>query len=277
LRFVYLCRLRFLKQILDFYINASLHVSLATAALVAMTYYFFDMPANNIVLLFVFFGTLVSYNTIKYGSYVLNHVIYKQALKIIVFLTFVSAIACVYLFFELNFNAQLVTLFFVCLSFLYLIPIGKKQKNLRNFAGIKIYIVSFCWAGVTILIPLFNADLPVESDLFFKFSQRFVLTLMLILIFEIKDLKQDDIQLKTVPQSIGVSKTKYIIYSLLFVFYFLEFFKKNVYVNQWIVNLILVALIFLFTIFASPKKSKYYTLLWVEAIPILWFLLVLIF
>nr|WP_317632838.1 hypothetical protein [uncultured Flavobacterium sp.] len=265
-----------LRHIFDFYLNSSIHVALAAAALVQMTYYFAKLRPDFFVTLFVFLGTLVSYNVIKYGSYVVNNKQYKITLKGIILITFLSGIGCFYLFFKMSFYAQLTILFFGILSFLYLIPLGKNHENLRNFAGVKIYIVSFCWAGVTILIPLLNADFPLEYDLIFKFLQRFTLTLTLILIFEINDLKHDDIRLKTVPQIIGISKTKKYIYLLLVTFYGLEFFKTNLHTNQWLVNLILVSVIFLFGYFVTLSKSKYYTLFWVESMPIIWYLLVLI-
>lgn len=104
-----------------------------------------------------------------------------------------------------------------------------------------------------------------------------MLTLILILIFEINDLKYDDIRLKTVPQSIGILHTKYLIYLLLIPFYVLEFFKQGNYPNQWIINLILITVIALFTHYASPHKSKYYTMFWVESVPILWLVLTLWF
>jgi hypothetical protein len=63
--------------------------------------------------------------------------------------------------------------------------------------------------------------------------------------FEILDLANDDPHLHTVPQQIGVSKTK-IVGLLLLLFYFLEFFKTNFIEEQLIVNLVLVlALTFL--------------------------------
>lgn len=160
---------------------------------------------------------------------------------------------------------------------MYVVPFSKALPNLRNFAGIKIYIVSVCWAGVTILLPMLNADMEIGIDVVYKFLQRFILTLILILIFEIYDLKYDSSYLKTVPQILGVSKTKNLIYGLLIPFYILEFFKEGYYPNQWFINLLLCVCIALFTFFASHKQSKYYTVFWVESIPILWLLLVLIF
>lgn len=266
----------FLHQLFDFYINASLHVALATTSLVQMTFYFCKIPFDPEMVLFVFCGTCASYNIIKYLPFVLKYRSYKPALQIILGITSLCLLFCVYLFFCFNSETQWAVLFFGLLSALYVIPFSKSVPNLRNLAGVKIYIVSICWAGVTLVLPVLNAGMEIDADILYKFLQRFILTLILILIFEIYDLKYDSSDLKTVPQTIGVKKTKWFIYSLLVPFYVLEFFKKGYYPDQWFINLILCGSIVLFTCFVNEKRSKYYTVFWVESIPVLWLLLVLI-
>jgi len=268
---------RNITRFFDWYLHASLHVALATTALVQMTFYFCFLSFNVAITSLVFFGTVFSYNFIKYAQVIAKKKELTLFLKSITALSILSFLIAVISFFFLNLKAQLLTVFFGFLCVLYVIPLAKSKTNLRNYAGIKIYIVSLCWAGVTTLLPIVNADQSIENDILFKFLQRFILTLILILIFEINDLKYDDIRLKTVPQTIGVLKTKYLIGLLLIPFYFLEFLKVNYYGNQWIINLILVCVIALFTYYANPNRSKYYTLFWVESIPVLWYLLIILF
>jgi len=268
---------RNITRFFDWYLHASLHVALATTALVQMTFYFCFLPFNAAITSLVFFGTIFSYNFIKYAQVIAKKKELTRFLKSILALSVVSFFIAVISFFFLNLKAQLLTVFFGFLCVLYVIPLAKSKTNLRNYAGIKIYIVSLCWAGVTTLLPIVNADQTIENDILFKFLQRFILTLILILVFEINDLKYDDIRLKTVPQTIGVLKTKYLIGLLLIPFYFLEFLKVNYYGNQWIINLILVSVIALFTYYANPNRSKYYTLFWVENVPVLWYLLIILF
>ncbi len=264
-------------NLFNWYLQASLHVALATTALVQMTFYFCYLPFNTPVTFMVFFGTVFSYNFIKYAPLISSKKKLTLFLKSIVWVSFISLIIAGISFLFLSIKAQLLTLFFGFLCVLYVFPIAKAKTNLRNLAGIKIYIVSLCWAGVTTLLPIVNANLSIENDLVFKFLQRFILTLILILIFEINDLKYDDIRLKTVPQTIGVLKTKYFIALLFIPFYFLEFLKVNYYGNQWFINLILIFVMGGFTYFAHPNRSKYYTLFWVESVPVLWFLLIVLF
>jgi hypothetical protein len=130
---------------------------------------------------------------------------------------------------------------------------------------------------VTLALPVLNANISITSDFYLKCMQRFILIFVLVLIFEIIDLAKDDPHLKTVPQQIGVKHTKILGLLLLLPFYFLEFFKSNFDKNQLIINLILVIIISLFILFANEKKTKYYTSFWVESVPIVWWLLLLIF
>ncbi len=104
----------------------------------------------------------------------------------------------------------MVSLAFLGLTMLYTVPVFPKLGNARNWAGVKIYIVAFCWAGITLFLPIINADLPLSQDVWLKFCQRFLLVIILILIFEIIDIKHDDASLQTVPQKLGVQKTKWL-------------------------------------------------------------------
>lgn len=266
-----------LKFLFDWYINASLHVALAATALVGITNYYAKLQVNVIVLLFVFCATISSYNIIKYGAYVVSQKPLKTTLKLIVVLTIVCLLVCSYVFLQFQISTRWAVVVFGLLNILYVVPLGSKQLNLRNAAGIKIYIVSACWAGVTLLIPLLEAGVTITADVLLKFLQRFILTLILILIFEIRDLKLDDLRLKTVPQSIGVSATKKLIYSLSVLFYVLDFFKTGFYPMQGLVNALLVALIIWFTIKVHPNRSKYYTLFYAESVPIIWFIFIILF
>ena len=102
------------------------------------------------------------------------------------------------------------------------------------------------------------------------------LIFVLILIFEIVDFHTDDPHLQTVPQQIGVEKTKLLGYLLLGVLLALEFLYDA---NQDYVPLafkfIVSCSVALFLYFADENKSRYYASFWVESIPIFWWVLLL--
>ncbi len=265
-----------LKRAFDVYLHGSMHVALAVAALVLMTNHMFNIPLNWPMLIFAYCGTMFSYNFMKYESLYRFKKVISRRVKLITGLSIIAFISAAVSFFMLEKTTRITAAIFFGLTALYTVPIFPKRPNLRNLSGIKVYIVAFCWAGVTTLLPLINADVAISTDVILKFCQRFLLVLILILIFEIIDLSEDDPMLRTVPQIIGVKMTKWLNILLLVPFYFLEFFKSKVDPMQLLVNIVLVISLILFTVFATPNRSKYYTLLWVESIPIFWLGLIII-
>ena len=265
------------QKVFNFYLHSSVHVALAVFALVKMTQHLFDIQNDSVSANFAFFGTVVGYNFVKYDALTRNKGRkFSQGIKGIIVVSLLSFAAAIYYFFQLKLQTQLVSIGVLILTMLYTLPFFPNRKNARNWAGIKIYIVALCWVGVTLYLPLLNAEVEFGMDIFWKSLQRFTLIFVLILVFEIIDLTNDDPHLQTVPQIIGVRKTKILGLFLLIPFYFLEFLKTQFDPRQLFINIVLVLLLVLFILNASQKKSRYYTTFWVESVPILWWIMVLI-
>lgn len=265
-----------IQALFDFYLKSSIHVALSVYALVRMTQFMFAIPYDESIALFAFFGTIVGYNFVKYDALArAKKRMMRNELKIIAVLSFFSFLAVGFYFFQLQLITQLVAVGVLILTLLYTLPFFPNRKNARNWAGVKIYIVSLCWVGVTLMLPLVNAHHDLGWDFFIKCIQRFILVFDLILVFEIIDLNNDDPHLKTVPQQIGVKRTKLLGLLLLIPFYFLEFLKNNFIEKQLLINLVLVVILSLFLLFSNENRSKYYSSFWVESIPIIWWLLVI--
>ncbi|MDR2223512.1 MAG: hypothetical protein LBE34_12380 [Flavobacteriaceae bacterium] len=265
------------NRIVGLYLNGSIHVSLAVFALVQMTFYFCHLPFDAVVSILAFSGTLFSYNFIKYAEVVYKHKKpFSKRLKVIIVISLLALIIGAVSFFFLNWKAQVVTLSLLVLAVLYAIPISSNVSNLRNLAGLKVYIVCICWATVTLIVPVVNADIPITWDIVIKFTQRFILVFILIGIFEVVDLQYDDKYLKTLPQMLGITNTKYLLALLLIPFYVIEFFKVGYQPIQAWNNLLIVLLTLFFISYASPKRTKFFTLFWVESVPIVWWLIVVI-
>lgn len=265
-----------IKRLFNIYIYGSMHVGLSVFALVLMTNHMLYLPLNLPVAVFAFCGTMFSYNFMKYESVIRYKKPINNQLKVIIGLTIVAFLAACISFFFLQRITQITAIAFFGLTALYTVPFFPNTKNLRNWSGIKIYIVALCWAGITIVLPLMDADVAITTDAYLKFGQRFLLVIALILIFEIIDLSEDDPYLKTVPQQIGVKKTKWLNLCLLAPLFFLEFFKSTVDPRQLFANFCLGVTVALFTIYAHPHRNKYYTLFWVESVPIFWLGLVIL-
>ncbi|MGV8995040.1 MAG: hypothetical protein ACOH1O_13150 [Flavobacterium sp.] len=268
--------MRILQSLFNFYLQSSLHVAFAVYALLQMTQHMFDIQNDSASGYFAFFGTIVGYNFVKYDALARNIGLkFTFKIKAIIALSIISFAAAIFFFFKLQLKTQLISFLILLLTMLYTLPFFPNRRNARNWAGVKIYIVALCWVGVTLLLPLLNAEVHFGMDVLWKSIQRFILVFVLILVFEIIDLANDDPHLQTVPQQIGVKHTKLLGTVLLIPFYFLEFLKTNVDYEQLIINMVLVVILWLLLLNSSEKKSRYYTSFWVESVPILWWIMVL--
>lgn len=264
------------KKLLDFYIESSIHVALSVYALIRITFFKLHLPYDEPVAYFSFFGTIVGYNFIKYDALVrIKKVKLTPLFKAIVGVSFVSFLACFYYFLQLKMQTKVCGFSALILTILYTLPFIPKRTNMRNWAGVKIYLVALAWVVVTVWLPVINADYDFDTVVLLKSVQRFLLVFVLMLVFEIIDLQNDVESLHTIPQRLGVKNTKRLSYFLLFVFLLMDFFKPSIATSGLLITSLIAILLGLFTFFASDKKSKYYTSFWVEAVPVFWLILLL--
>jgi hypothetical protein len=106
-----------------------------------------------------------------------------------------------------------------------------------------------------------------------EFIQRFLYVIIAMLPFEIRDMKYDSLKLSTIPQRIGVTKTKIIGVLLIVLVFVLEFFRDEFYVNKTIILAAVCLLLLVFLLFSTKNQKQYYSSFWVEGIPILWAIL----
>src|SRR6186713_813004 len=102
--------MKLLKDILNFYLNSSIHVALSCYALVRITFHVFDIQYDEPMALFVFFGTIVGYNFVKYDALVrVKRKPVGNQLKLISVLSFISVILVGFYFFHLKRITQIVS------------------------------------------------------------------------------------------------------------------------------------------------------------------------
>lgn len=267
---------KYLQLLFDGYISNSFHVAFAVVALTFITYRYLEISPQNHFIYFVFFSTIFSYNFTKYFSQFLLINKAKSFIKISFYITIAAGIAALIFFFYLQTKTQIGVLVLGILNFLYVVPLSRKIVNLRNLAGTKVYIVSLCWSGTTCLLPILEHNVKWHSLFYLWLLVRFLFVLILLFIFDIRDLKGDHQALHTIPQQIGIKRTKQLAYFLSIVFFLSQSYLFNSLSNL-IVQLILLLALSLFIYFIHPNRSKYYTLFWVESLPILWYLLLIIF
>ena len=266
-----------LKNLFDFYINSSIHVALGVVALTVVSLLHFGLSVDTGLLAFVFFGTVTGYNFVKYaGIAKLHHRSLARNLRVIQVFSLLSFFALCYFAFKAEFEVLLVAAILGFFTALYALPVLSGKKNLRDVAGLKVFVIAFIWAGVTVLFPIVDAGIGVGRSVVLELGQRFLFVLILILPFEIRDLKYDRESLGTLPQRLGVKKVRYLGYLLIGLWIALEFFKENASINS-ILAIIFAAVFTAFAIHHSDEdQPPYFASFWIEGIPILWMLFLVI-
>ncbi|WAC03621.1 hypothetical protein N7U66_09235 [Lacinutrix neustonica] len=275
--------MRTIKQLFDFYINASIHVALAVYALSWITLRHFNISYDETVLYFIFYATITGYNFVKYfGIAKFHHRSLTDTLKVIQLFSLLCFLLLCYYAVQLPFKTLTYIAGFGVITLLYAIPFIPKrfyldsQQNLRDVSGLKVYVIALVWTGVTVFLPLINNDFEWNTAVYVTAFQRFVLVVVLMLPFEIRDLKYDSLRLSTIPQKIGVKRTKIIGVVLLMLFFFSEFLKDEFIGSQLIERLVVLLVTLLFVLFSNKERSAYYSSFFVEGIPILWLFIVLL-
>ncbi|WP_062062158.1 hypothetical protein [Aquimarina longa] len=267
------------KSVFRFYINSSIHVALAICALVQVTFMKYQLFDGYTLLTFIFFGAITAYNFVKYSKVSkLYHKRLTRSMKSISVLTIISGLLFVYYAaFKIPINTLLSMVPFIVLTVLYVMPVFPNKKNLRSLAGVKIFIIGVAWSGITVLVPLVHSGKVLDLDFFIEMIQRFLFIVVMMLPFEVRDLQYDAEALETIPQKIGVTKTKVFGSVLLVIFLVLIALKGQLISSIEILSTILVTTISLFFLWGTEKKqSEYYCSFYVESIPILWLVILII-
>ena len=138
------------------------------------------------------------------------------------------------------------------------------EKFIRKIPLLKIFYVGLTWALINawLILPEFNWEIFFITWLFIS---------ALVLPFDIRDMKSDDVV--TFPILIGVQKTKYLAYLLIFISGLLSIF----YLDLIFALCFFLAIIFTFILiyFSENSNREAYFSFWVEScsgLPLLGFL-----
>lgn len=275
--------MKILKQLFNFYINSSIHVALSVVSLTWITLLEYNILLDEFLIFFIFFATISGYNFVKYfGLAKFHHRSLASWLKAIQFFSLFSFLFMCYCATKLNLNVLIWIAGLGLMTFFYAVPFLPKRfifenNNLRNVGGLKVYLIALVWMGVTVMLPVINNNFTINTDVILTSVQRFAFIIVLMLPFEIRDLRYDSLKLATIPQKIGMKHTKTIGVLLIVFFFLLELFKEEINVKNFVVLALISILMGLFLVNSKKNQGKYYSSFWVEALPIFWLVLLLIF
>ncbi|PQB04972.1 hypothetical protein [Aureitalea marina] len=264
-----------LRPWLSFYVESSMHVGLAVISLLGISALEFNTSLDFRVYLLIFCGTLIGYNFIKYyRSIKEGHSELPIPVWLFWFVNMLAGIGIVYSSISLDTELLLVMGAMGLVTLFYDFPLNK-SRNLRNRSGLKILLVALVWTGVTICPAIYSAGLELKGDLLFSITQRFLFIVLLTLPFEIRDLKEDDSSLGTLPQILGIEGTKKFGFILALIIVGMEFAKSTQIHVHMVVLIYLVVISYLSLLLSRSEQRPFFASFWVEGIPIAGYLLAL--
>ena len=283
--------MKFLYQLFDFYLRSSLHVGICLTALFLSQKPYLSTDSAWPILASILFLTVAGYNVTKYLLPILKGRDFRFRNYILV-LTSISILGLVPFLVYGNLESTLVLLGIITIGTLYILPLFA-GKSLRHFPVVKLISVAIVWVLIIMVLPLyldegllFNGEYKIHlrnahyEEFYFglRSLQLFFLVIALCIPFEIRDLKYDDEKLKTLPQMIGVQKSKLIGVGLCLLCIVIEvLFWDHLITKHLIINIAAYTLTSFLILGSNKDKSDYYASFWVEAVPIFWLITLWIF
>lgn len=264
------------SYLFHFYLDASIHVALSVFAFIEISCVFFGLSRDNHISYLAFFGTIACYNFVKYGveakKYYLVSNTYHKNIQVI---SFVAGAFALYHSFFVSYETWIGIIILSVLTGLYAVPLLPNAKNLRSLGGLKIFIVALVWAGTTVVLPVVAADAVLDRDVVVELVQRFLMVLILMLPFEIRDLDYDDPELRTLPQRFGYLKTKLMGVAGAVLFFLLTFMKDQLTYLEVMGKGLAFLVLGMLMLVTKRNQSPFFSSFWVESVPILWWACVL--
>lgn len=256
---------------------------MATACFVLITSYHFSAEMIDHSAIFVFFSTILAYQFIRIFENIplrakafINRV--KKQTSSVLFISLVSLIGISYYGLKIGLSNLWVLVPSLFITIGYAIPFFKVNDrlcSLRTYPSIKIFSIALVWSIQTVIFPL--QEHLTNPQVWLVFVQRFLLVIILIIPFEIRDKQKDHLFTQTFPQKTGVLSAKKIGFIYLILFFSLSYFKEPLSVGILLSDLVIFSLSLVLLVFATENQSKYYASFWVESIPIFgWAVLYLI-
>lgn len=98
----------------------------------------------------------------------------------------------------------------ISLAYYFSFEIGvAKIISLRRIPFLKAFVITYVWAGSSVLLPALRNDISMMSSQVIQlFIERYLFLFALAIIFDIRDLSFDIEQIRRIPGRFGSSKTK---------------------------------------------------------------------
>lgn len=187
----------FLKRCLYFIDASHLFIGLAGFILTAETFVVNHVPVDYPLCFLIGSATVVFYGLhrlVQIKKYkgipsrrfdMLDR--YRHVVISFLILALISCLVLVWYYFMQYWQVWLALAVF---SSLYLLPLFKRQRRIRDFPFIKIFAIALAWPIVTVGLPYFMSDV-LNVSLVFLFIEHFLFFILITLPFDIRDRVED--------------------------------------------------------------------------------------
>ena len=193
--------------------------------------------------------------------------------------TVLSAIATVYFSLSLSYNTLRLLIPLGVIAFMYQLPLmywKGRWLRLREVPGVKIFLIAFVWALVSVGLLVEEYQIGWKTDVWFLFVHRFCFVFAITIPFDIRDLKYDSLQLKTIPTVFGEKKARYTAYAALGIYELLvisQFIYGDIMGVRALIALLCTSAATAYLLIKSTSdKGEYHFAFWVEGASALMYL-----
>ena len=240
---------------------------------------------SNTISLFVFFASLFTYNFQRLirismlGKFSFRKHFLQQNKFFLWFVTALSAVATIYYSLSISYNSLRLLLPLVVIVFMYQLPLlywKGRWWRLREIPGIKIFLIALVWSFVSVGLLVEEHQIGWTTDVWLLFVHRLCFVFAITIPFDIRDLKYDSLQLKTIPKVFGEEKARYIAYAALGIYELLVIaqfiFGEMICINDLIALLCTSAVTAYLLIKSTSDKGEYHFAFLVEGTSVLMYL-----
>ncbi len=273
-----------MTRLIKFLVYTNIFVAFSAFCLYKITEIIFEFH-NPLIGAFIFFSTLFCYNYMRVFNFlkfknrnemplwVYNNRVINYTMMLI------SGLLSIYLVYFLGVFFSLLILPAVIISLLYQLPIQLNSKSycIRSIPLGKIFIISFVWSYITVLVPILHEKYSIDYMVVDFFFQRIFFVIAISIPFDMRDLKVDDI--KTIPNRFGIYNSKLFGWFCLLivqVLLIIDVITNKISLSVFIALFISIELTSLILYFSNQNRSFFFYGIIVEGLSIIMCLFVLI-
>jgi len=198
--------------------------------------------------------------------------------KAIYFFLFISAVFIIFLSSSLGLKFIQLLLPPILISVIYplLIKIDNRKYGIRNIPFLKIFLISFTWSYVTLLLPALYYDIQLDYFLLSSFFERFLFVLAIAIPFDIRDYNSDKI--RTFPNTIGIINSKIFAWFCLLLIQILliiNVIHSNIAMPVFLGLFLSIEICSLVIYLTNTERSSFFYSILVESLSLVMYLLVL--